>query len=280
MSGRNRSEEKQRRKRLVEDFKGKPLTWRESPEDERDLKFSAQEKFRAKIAVPDVIDFEPKMSPISDQGSLGSCTAHAIVAACEYMLRLMGIKTDLSELFLYYLERKLEGTIDEDSGAYIKDGFRAGSKWGLAPLKLWPYVIRRFRDEPPKDAFEAALGCQIIKYYKVSGVDELDQALARGHAVVFGAPIFESFYRLTSSRNVMGMPKAGEKNYGGHAMVFVGRTVKNAERKRRFKFRNSWGTDFGRRGYAYMEEDFVRKHCRDMWVVEIMENPAEAAKAA
>src|SRR5437763_15924 len=49
------------------------------------------------IAVPDVVDYEPKMSPVKDQGQRGACVAFATCAVKEYQEKL----PDLSEEFVY-----------------------------------------------------------------------------------------------------------------------------------------------------------------------------------
>lgn len=68
--------------------------------DHRDFRFMAE----APVALPPKVDFRTGAMPrIMDQGTLGSCTAHAITGAMEY-LHLKKHKTEqyLSRLFVYY----------------------------------------------------------------------------------------------------------------------------------------------------------------------------------
>ena len=44
-----------------------------------------------------------------------------------------------SRLFIYYNERVIEGTVDEDSGAMLRDGIKSVSKQGAPHERLWPY---------------------------------------------------------------------------------------------------------------------------------------------
>ncbi len=69
------------------------------------------------------VDLRDKCPPIYDQGELGSCTANAIAAAFEFdeLNQFNNKDYKPSRLYIYYNERLLEGTTDEDSGASISD---------------------------------------------------------------------------------------------------------------------------------------------------------------
>lgn len=94
------------------------------------------------------------MSPIVDQGSLGSCTANAIASGLrEYLLKSSQESwTELSRLFLYWHERQLEGHIDEDSGAFILDGMKVLQKIGVCPEVNYPYFLSDFQDRSVREA--------------------------------------------------------------------------------------------------------------------------------
>ena len=80
-----------------------------------------------------------KCSPVEDQGQLGSCTANALVGALEFLELKDGAQfVDLSRLFLYYNERVIEGTVDHDSGAFIRDGIKSLAKQGVCTEPEWP----------------------------------------------------------------------------------------------------------------------------------------------
>ena len=86
--------------------------------------------------LPNVVDLRPYASPIDDQGSLGSCTGNACAGAIDLMdKKLYNRNTRVSRLFIYYYERYLEGTVNYDSGAYVRDAIRATYNYG-APLDL------------------------------------------------------------------------------------------------------------------------------------------------
>src|SRR3984893_6029683 len=92
--------------------------------DERDHIYAAPPQFLS--ALPPATDLRPQCPPVYDQGMLGSCTANAIGGAIEFD-RLKQQLPDFvpSRLFIYYNERVIEGTVDLDAGAMIRDGIQS-----------------------------------------------------------------------------------------------------------------------------------------------------------
>ena len=61
-------------------------------------------------AVPTSVDLRAWCSPIEDQKTIGSCTAHAAVGIVEYFeRRAFGTHLDGSRLFVYKMTRNLMG---------------------------------------------------------------------------------------------------------------------------------------------------------------------------
>ena len=118
--------------------------------DHRDILYAAPVTAMQKL--PMQVDLRPQCpKEVYDQGQLGSCTANAIAAAIEFdrmKLKLRPAFTP-SRLFIYYNERVMEGTVDADSGAQIRDGIKSVATQGAPPEPQWPYDITKFRDRPP-----------------------------------------------------------------------------------------------------------------------------------
>ena len=115
-----------------------------------DYLYSAPEAVLTKL--PKKVDLRgTKCPPVYDQGSLGSCTANAIAAALEFLQMAEGLPQVFtpSRLFIYYNERAMEGTVDSDSGAMIRDGIKSVNAQGAPPESLWPYDIATFSRNPP-----------------------------------------------------------------------------------------------------------------------------------
>src|SRR3954470_8877099 len=107
--------------------------------DHRDYILRASARALAKL--PRKIDLTKACPAVYDQGEIGSCTANAIAAAVEFdqmKQRMRGVFMP-SRLFIYYNERVIEQTVEEDSGAMIRDGIKSVAKQGACKEKLWPY---------------------------------------------------------------------------------------------------------------------------------------------
>src|SRR6202795_3091486 len=123
--------------------------------DERDHLFAAPPAFLS--ALPPFIDLRAQCPAVYDQGMLGSCTANAIGGAIEFD-RLKQSLADFvpSRLFIYYNERLIEGTVDIDSGAMIRDGIKSVASQGVCPEPEWPYDISKFTEKPSAKAYADA----------------------------------------------------------------------------------------------------------------------------
>lgn len=225
------------------------------------------------------VDLAPNCPPVFDQGQLGSCTANAILGAYEYeMTKQKEPFTDLSRLFLYYQERAKEGTIPSDAGAAIQDGIwvlQNGS--GVCRETVWPYVISKFSATPPPAAYADAGSHHVVSAQRLSGtLDDLRQTLVDGNPIVFGVEVYSSFESATSAKTgVIPMPNvAHETLEGGHAICLVGYD----DTKQLFKFRNSWGTGWGDRGYGYLPYAYVTNPAlsSDFWVITVVKDGTPA----
>jgi C1A family cysteine protease len=244
--------------------------------DARDFMFSAPEVVLTKL--PKKMDLRSKMPAIYDQGELGSCTANAIGAAFEYDQVKEGYKDFMpSRLFIYYNERAMEGTIDTDSGAMIRDGMKSVAKVGVCGEDTWPYDIPRFTEKPPKKAYDEAKKHQALLYKRViPNLHQMQGCLAAGYPFVFGFSVYESFMSPdVAHTGEVPLPPRGEQLIGGHAVVAVGYD----DAKQAFIVRNSWGTAWGIKGHCLMPYGYLTdpQLARDFWAIYTVE-PDVAAK--
>ena len=235
--------------------------------DPRDRRFSLVANDLGVLELPLSVDLRPLCSPIRDQQALGSCTSFAIVSGFRECLLVQKRQwAELSPLFLYYWERSLERTVDQDAGAMIRDGMRVLRKLGAPPEVDWPYAIPQFKQRPIQQAMDDAARYRIAHYHRIHNVIEIKQALVLNMPVVIGIAIFESFESTDVARTgAVPIPNQDVEAYlGGHAVLVVGYD----DATKRFLVRNSWGTAFGMDGYFTLPYGFMRPHLRlvtDMW---------------
>jgi C1A family cysteine protease len=218
--------------------------------------------------LPAAIDLRSKCPPVYDQGQLGSCTANGIAGAVEFDQRKQGSKTFMpSRLFIYYNERVLEGTVNQDSGAQIRDGIKSVAKLGVPPETDWPYNIAKFTYKPPDKAFADAKHDIVSIYSKVNqDLGQMQGCLAEGFPFVLGFTVYTSFESAkVASTGIVPMPAPGEQVMGGHCVVAVG--YENSTRT--FIIRNSWGSGWGMGGYCKMPYEYLINphYASDFWTI-------------
>ena len=226
-----------------------------------------------KIAQPNTVDLRQYCSLIENQGNLGSCTGNAIAGAIELLHKRQKRTLDISRLFIYYYERVLIGTVNYDSGAYIRDGIKVCYKYGAPIENLWPYNISKFRTVPPKEALIDAAKRKVTSYQRAADFKAVIDAIASGYPVTIGFSVYSSFDTNSVARTgIMPYPDIKkEKLLGGHAVLLVGYNKNNNT----FIARNSWGTNWGDRGYFYMPFQVIQnnKMSSDFWVIKSISNP-------
>ena len=243
------------------------LVWKADKLDTRDYRYQVTQK-----TVIDIVDLRSYCSPIENQGSLGSCTGQSIAGAIELLNKRNGKPTDVSRLFIYYYERVLLGTVNYDSGAYIRDGIKATNKYGASLESLWPHDIRKFKNEPIVEAKNDALNRKVTRYERVEDFEGCIDALTNGYPVVIGFYVYDSFMSTNVARTgIMPYPNTKrEKILGGHAVLLVGYD----KRRKVFIVRNSWGTSWGDKGYFYMPFNVVKPDMSsDYWIIKSVNNP-------
>jgi len=248
----------------------KRFGWTPDLPDARDFMYSAPEAVLTTL--PKKVDLRSKMPKVYDQGQLGSCTANAIGAAFEFGQVKQGLKDFMpSRLFIYYNERAMEGTIDTDSGAMIRDGMKSISKLGVCTEDTWPYEISQFTQKPPAKAYTEARKHQALVYRRVMGqLHQMQGCLAQGYPFVLGFSVYESFMSPEVAKTgKVPLPPRGEQLIGGHAVLAVG--YDDAEQS--FIVRNSWGTGWGIKGYCLMPYGYLTdpQLARDFWAVYAVE---------
>jgi C1A family cysteine protease len=229
--------------------------WRPSLPDIRDQR-EPQASLLQAVRLPRAVSLRQDMPAVYDQGQLGSCTGNAIAAADEHQLaRQHESFGSPSRLFIYYGEREIEGTVNEDAGAEIRDGFKVLAKLGAPPETDWPYDIAKFARKPPTKAYGDAEQHVAIRYKALpQHLTSFRVCLANGFPFVFGFTVYESFESDEVARTgVVPMPSPSEAVLGGHAVLAVGYDMK----RRAFEVRNSWGESWGERGYCWMPFDYL-----------------------
>jgi len=136
--------------------------------------------------------------------------------------------------------------------------------------EFWPYDLEKFRVKPPKKCYFEAAKHRMVDYQRlVQSQGQMKSCLAAGYPFLFGFTVYESFEgSAVAKTGKVPLPGSGEKVLGGHAVLAVG----YSDRTERFIVRNSWGTEWGKKGYftipyAYLADSNLSA---DFWTIRLV----------
>ena len=148
-----------------------------------------------------------------------------------------------SRLFIYYNERVIEGTVDTDSGAQIRDGIKSVAKQGVLPETGGPTTSRSSRDKPPALLHGRRRSTRRSCYQRVAAGPGPAEGLPRRRL-----PVRLRLHRLRELRERRTWPRpASCRCRGRRAAARRPRGARRRLRRRaqRFIVRNSWGDGWG-----------------------------------
>lgn len=214
----------------------------------------------------------PNEPPCFDQLDIGACVLNAWVGALAVLLAVEGVPfTMLARLFLYWLCRLYQGSLDEDSGTYVHLAVERGGTIGICPETMWPYADGTFLDAhghavpPAPECFPAASDNRPTAWFQIAddaSLDEIETAVRANHPVQFGGAV-DGTIQSYQAGQILTKPDPNAI-IGGHSMLVTG--VKFVNGQRVWWIRNSWGVDYGDNGHILADDAFMST-MQDRWVI-------------
>ncbi len=243
--------------------------------DHRDLRFQAP---KSSVPRPHRFSLRGQFPPAFTQGRLSSCAGQAIAAALQFDRRrqnLPSLQLTPSRLFIYYNARSIEGDPNADKGCQIRNAIKGVARFGSCfegdGPDRWPYVIDKFKDQPPEPCFTAAREHRAVQYHRIDPeVEQMKSCLAAGFPFVFGFLVFSSLETEAVKRTGdVPLPKPGDSKIGHHVVLAVGYD----DDKRCIEFRNSWGEAWGDHGYGTIPYEYLQRTLApDFWTIRLVSN--------
>lgn len=200
------------------------------------------------------VDLRSSFTNIKNQGELGTCSVFSLVSIYEYILKKKNSEQRLSERFVYYNVLKDAGRM-EDTGSSLYGVVESMTKYGVCAERFCEYDINLYDANPTEEAYADAVRHKIkcAKNVEISHKD-ITSALSEGYPISISLKIFDSFgnhskgfiYRPTDE-------EIANNKFGNHAMVICG----YSEEDKVYIVRNSWGKDFGDKGYCYIPFSYI-----------------------
>jgi len=197
---------------------------------------------------PPSVDLRELFGPIRDQGTRPTCLAFASSAAHENA-RARVAPLSPEALFHSCVDRdppaETEGTTtDVIAAALQEDGQCDEADWPYgAPAPIGAPTFYRAQPGPPR-------AVHINEFVKA--------ALVQGQPVILALTLTGA-WENAGPDGVIPSPTPADEDLGGHAVLAVGydlaRNVTLA--------RNSWSTDWGDRGYAWLPDDYLDAYVFD-----------------
>ena len=194
------------------------------------------------------------LSPILNQGVLGSCVANAFSYSIS---KQTNKKVIPSRLCLYAICRSIDYTpLDQDDGTSIRSACQAIANYGVCQESVYPYTSSP-STLPSLIAFSSSKKFKQFTYLFISqDLTSIKNILRTYNApIIFGIMIYSSFLTETSSKTgIIPLPdKDKDELLGGHCLTIVGYN----DTTKMFTCGNSWGTSWGAKGYCYIPYNYL-----------------------
>lgn len=232
-----------------------------SPPDGNDIKFSEIIK-EAAIELNLPVNYEiADLSPVKNQGQEGTCVGFACTVGMKEYQEKKEFKrsVELSPRYLYQKCKEVDG-IPDRQGTYIRTAMDVLKNKGVCEWKFWPYIENDIRSPEP-DAEKNAPIYKIKSYVRLDGMSAVKQSLILNGPFVMGVPVFNSWFDESVRVNGIIPTPESDRSESGHAICIIGYD----DNTRRFKFKNSWGIEWGEQGYGYLPYEYLNSTQTEAW---------------
>lgn len=213
------------------------------------------------LTIPTSKDLRASWWPVGDQGSTGSCVGWA---TADSLLRWHFVKTHkivdsetMSTRFIWMAAKESDefssypSTFIDSDGTSLKAALDIARKFGSVTSNVLPFDTGKLYKGDAQTFYALAARLKIASYFNL-GIKAQSWRiwLATQGPILTRLDVDETWDNATSTKGKLATYKPDTRR-GGHAVSIVGYTPSN------FIVRNSWGTGWGDKGFAYASDEYA-----------------------
>jgi C1A family cysteine protease len=217
----------------------------------------------APAKLPASVDLRAPWWTVGDQKNTGSCVGWASTdGVARYLFTKAGRldkKTMLSPRFTWMASKETDHAVDRPetmldcAGTYLKTASDILRKYGAVTDDLVPFILSAAMYTGDEEQFFATAATRkIASYFNLQrNLANWKKWLAASGPILVGLTVDDTFFNATATAGKLDtfQPTTAA---GGHAVCLVGYRADG-----RFIIRNSWGTGWGDKGFAYATPAYV-----------------------
>ena len=243
-----------------------------STETEKDWQYEAFVSagvVRKPRSLPQSLDLREKWWDVGNQEDTGSCVGWA---AAEGILRWHFVKSKrlqpnehLAPRYIWMASKETDADIKspttfiEKAGTSIKQALEVVKKYGCVKEEVLPFKSGKMFQGEAQEFYARANTLRIDSYIPLREINLWKPWLASGGPILTRLDVDSSWWNLRTNHSGMLDKYRPPTRQAGHAVAIVGYTSD------RFIVRNSWGTDWGDKGFAYASSDYAKEAFRIIW---------------
>jgi hypothetical protein len=259
--------------------------------------FSSSYSLTGATALPTTVDHrqEGTEGPVRDQGEAGACTAFSFIAAVDHALsKATGISVPMSVMHAW--SRYHQPLIEAAASKNLNKNLTVEANWpfDVRAACAWACPSNKTNNSACADInvacsapnpvevsnADARPGGKVVSITRLSITDfqGIKSVLAKGQDVWFAMHVNQAEFSQIPSQPDVVLPDGDYRSGAGHAMLLAGYTVQPAGTF--YLVHNSWSTDWGDNGYAWIAQNTLQRNIVSAYVVQAVPTTSKPAPSS